>query len=207
MARNDGFPRWAVFWRAYFQTEAMLARLPVVLTVPTLAALIGSAWAASHPSEVVRHGLVVHQASFGTSLATALVGGVVGLLVLVLLVFLASLAWYRLLGDRVWAVHWVMSYENRPNGITLSSHGVSLECKADPPVSVSSLGHVEAVVRNPSGEFMPMPQHGMGSTPQRLWFAPVRGRPDDGTYEVRWYATRQTSHRQEVARQQKAWRG
>jgi len=83
MARRDSFPRWGVFWRAYYTTEATLGRLPVVLTVPMLAALVGAAWAASHPSEVIQHGLVVHEASFGASLATALIGGVVGLALLV----------------------------------------------------------------------------------------------------------------------------
>jgi len=98
-----------------------------------------------------------------------------------------------------------MRYEERPNGITSSGHGLSLQCKADPPVNVSSLGHVVAVVRYPSGKFMRMQQNGMGGGPHALGFPPVGGRPEDGTYEVRWYATRQTRRLQEVARQQKTW--
>lgn len=195
------FPRWCVSWRAYYSTEATLGRLPVVLLVPTLAALVGAAWATTHPADVIRHGLVVRQASFAEVLATALVGGLVGLGLLVGLAFAASLAWYRVAGDRVWRVEWMLSYHEDPRGITSSASGVSLHCKTNPPINVSSLGHVEAVVRMPTGAFLTMPQHGMGGTPTSLGFSPTGGgRPPDGTYEVRWYATGQTRRLQELAR-------
>jgi hypothetical protein len=197
----ERFPRWRVWWRAYYSTEATLGSLPVALVIPTLAALIGAAWAASHPSEVVRRGLVVHQASFGDALATALVGGVVGLVALVALVFAGTLAWYRLAGDRVWKAALELYYQERPSGVRTSYSSAMLQCTAVPPVNVSALGHVEAVVRLPTGRFLTMPQSGMRDGPDGIGFPPTgAGKPLPGVYEVRWYGTRQARRLQELAR-------
>jgi hypothetical protein len=179
----------------------------VVVLIPTLAALAGAAWAASHRSEVVRNGLVVHDASFGDALTTALVGGLVSLVALVALVFAAHLVWYRLIGDRTWKVAWVL-HDRQQGPVRTTASGVSLRSRGAPPVSVSTLGHVEAVVRLPSSRFVPMPQHGMGSDPSGLGFAPAFGRPPErGDYEVRWYGTRQSRRLQEVARSKTTFDG
>ena len=53
------FPRYRLFWRLVFSAEHTLGRLPMLILLPTAGAIIGTAWAVSHPSEVVRHGLVV----------------------------------------------------------------------------------------------------------------------------------------------------
>jgi hypothetical protein len=48
-----------VFWRTWFRTEDALSALPMAIATPTVGALSGTAWAVSHPSEVVRDGVVV----------------------------------------------------------------------------------------------------------------------------------------------------
>lgn len=152
----------------------MLGSLPVLLLTPTVAALAGSAWAASHPAEVVHRGLVVHEATFGDSLATALAGGLVGLFLLVAAVFVFVLLRYRLIGDRTWRVSWEMIY--RETGSVVSSgSSVSMECKVTPPVLLSALGHVEAVVRYPDGTLLERGQEAMGSTEYGIGFAPTGG--------------------------------
>lgn len=207
MAPLTRFPRWRVWWRTYYATEATLGSLPVVVLIPTLAALVGAAWAASHPSEVVRNGLVVHEASFGDALATALVGGLVSLVALVALVFAGHLVWYRLIGDRAWRVAWVLR-DRQQGSIRTTASGVSLRSSGAPPVNVSTLGHVEAVVRPPGSRFVAMPQHGMGGDPNGLGFSPTGGgAPERGEYEVRWYGTRQSRRLQEVARSKTTFNG
>jgi hypothetical protein len=174
-----------------------------VLLLPTLAALAGSAWAASHPADELRHGLVVHEASFGDALVTALVGGLVGLLLLVGLVVAGTVARYRVAGDRVWEVAWPFRDEQR-GGARLTANGVALINFTDQPVNVGVLGHVEAVIRLPDGTFSWMAQSGMGGGPNSLTW-PRIGPPQQGRYEVRWYATRQTPRLQEVARSRAAF--
>jgi hypothetical protein len=194
------FPYWRLWWRAYYSTETTLARLPVLLLLPTVAALVGSAWAASHPAYDVRYGLVAHQASFGATLVTALVSGLVGLLALVSLVFAASFAWYKLRGDSTWEADMEFLYQERSNRIT-SGSSAKLVCKVEPLAEVSSLGHVEAVLRSPSGSFTRFSKSGMGVSPTGLGFAPIGGgQAERGTYEMRWYATRQGRRLQEIVR-------
>lgn len=93
------FPRFRVWWRIYNATENVLASLPVVLLLPTLAALVGAAYAASHTSSA-------RGTSFGSALVGALVSGAGTLIAVVLLIFFWLLVWYRLGGDRVWKVAW-----------------------------------------------------------------------------------------------------
>ncbi len=196
------FPRWRVFRRSWSATEAALARLPMLVLVPTAGAIVGSAWGVSHPFQTIRRGLVVGQASFGRVLVSALVGGVVGLLALIGLVWVCIWAWYRLRGDAAWEVGWSLySKEPRP-GILSTASTVILRCTGVPPVSVSALGHVEAVIRLPSGDFRRMPQHGMGSDEHTLTFSATGGggAPPPGKYEVRWYGTTAGRKRYEIAR-------
>jgi hypothetical protein len=191
--RPTDFPRWRVWWRAYNATEGTLGSLPVTLVVPILAALVGTALAVSRPSEVVRKGLIVRQASFGGVLVTALIGGLLGLLVLIGVVFMSVLARYRLAGDRTW----------KPG----LAHGraaslATLSCETEPPVNVSALGHVEAIIRVPSGSFSRIQHDGMGGDPRSLWFhvPRVTDRPEPGDYEVRWYGTTGRHKRYEITR-------
>ena len=197
----DRFPRWRVWWRAYYSTETTLSRLPVLLLLPTVAALVGTSWAASHPADDVRHGLVVHQTSFGGALVTAVIGGLVGLLGVVLLVFVGTLAWYRLRRDSAWKAEMEFHFQERPNGITSSGSSVRLVSTSKPPTEILTLGHVEAVLKAPSHSFLAVSKLAMGGGPTGIGFAPfLGGRPEAGTYEVRWYAMRQGRHLQEVTR-------
>jgi hypothetical protein len=199
------FPRWRVWWRIYSATETTLGSLPVALLIPLVAALIGTAYAASHPSELIRRGLVVHQASFGRTLVTGLFGGVVGLLALVGLVFMATLTWYRLRGDPTWDVRWRLGSEAVGDWARVTRSTVGLFCTGKPPVDVSLLGHVEAIVKLPSGNYYTMAQDGMGPTGDGLWFwvpAPngLGGPPAPGNYEVRWYGTTPKRKQYEITR-------
>jgi hypothetical protein len=185
----------------------VLGSLPVLLLIPTVAALVGSAWAASHPAEVVHRGLVVHEATFGDSLATALIGGLVGLFLLVAAVFVFVLIRYRLIGDRTWRVSWEMIYRERGSVVSTRS-SVSMECKVTPPVLLSALGHVEAVTRYPDGTLLERGQEAMRSTEYGIGFAPTGGgRPQTGTYEIRWYGTSGTRRLREIARSRYTFHG
>lgn len=197
MAENQlptRFPRFRVWWRVYNATENVLASLPVVLLLPTLAALVGAAYAASHPSSP-------RGTSFGSALAGALISGAGTLIVVVLLIFLWLLAWYCLRGDRVWKVAWgFKASEDRP-GVHSRVDGLHLICDTAPAIDVSALGDVEAVLRSPRGGYRRMPHRGMGGDSHILGFSPggLIGW-ERGVYEVRWYGTTTRRRRYEIAR-------
>ena len=188
------FPRFRVWWRIYNATENVLASLPVVLLLPTLAALVGAAYAASHPSSP-------HGTSFGSALVGALISGAGTLIAVVLLIFFWLLAWYRLRGDRVWKVAWGFKASEHPPGIHSRVDGLSLICDTAPPINVSALGDVEAVLRSPRGEYRKIPHHGMRGDSNSLGFSPgsLIGW-ERGVYEVRWYGTTGRRRRYELAR-------
>lgn len=197
------FPLLPPLWRAYDSTETALGSLPVMLLLPTVAALIGAAWAVSHPSLVIRNSLVVHEDSFGSALVAALIGGLVGLLALMGLIFLTTLVWYLLRGDGVWKVQWRFGAEEHLPGAVLRQDGVSLNCMVTPPVGVATPGHVEAIMRLPNGGYRRVPRHGIGEAEDghRLWFSPGSlGGWTSGVYEVRWYGTTRHRKRFEIAR-------
>ncbi len=110
---------------------------------------------------------------------------------------------YRRRGDPVWEIAWSLrKTEHQSGAATIRANGVSLICCGRPPVSISTLGHVEAVVRLPSGRIRQMSQEGMGDAGTTLWFAPAlkAGPLTPGTYEVRWYGTTARRRRYEIAR-------
>jgi hypothetical protein len=98
------------------------------------------------------------------------------------LLLAGSAALYTWRGDPVWRVGWSIYKRIVPRGVTSSAGGVQLICEGHPPVSVSELGHVEAVILLPSGHFQPFQQQGMGRGPHHLWVAPPN---EEGTYEAR----------------------
>jgi hypothetical protein len=188
------FPRFRVWWRIYNATENVLASLPVVLLLPTLAALVGAAYAASHPSSP-------RGTSFSSALVGALVSGAGTLIAVALLIFFWLLAWYRLRGDRVWKVAWSFKANERFPGVHSRVDGLNLICDMAPPSSVATLGDVEAVLRSPRGEYRRMPNRGMGGGSHVLGFSPggLIGW-EGGVYEVRWYGTTSRRRRYEIAR-------
>jgi hypothetical protein len=188
------FPRFRVWWRIYNATENVLASLPVVLLLPTLAALVGAAYAASHTSSA-------RGTSFGSALVGALISGAGTLIAVVLLIFFWLLAWYRLRGDRVWKVAWGFKASEHPPGVHSRVDGLSLICNTAPPINVSALGDVEAALRSPRGEYRRMPHRGMRGDSHSLGFSPgsLIGW-ERGVYEIRWYGTTERRRRYEIAR-------
>lgn len=205
----EAFPRWRLCWRHIARTEAELGSLPMVIVTPVVGATVGAAWAASLPiREIVRRGVVVAQASFWHVLLFVILGVLLGIVLVTAGVVLVSIASYRLRGDPAWKVHWDLSDNTTPQGVVTKRNGVQLVCVSNPPVDVTTLGYVDAVVRLPSGEFRLMPQHGMGplrktrNTANGLWFPPVglmHGPIPGGKYAVRWYGTTTRRKRFEVA--------
>lgn len=195
------FPRWRVWWRILDATETTLGSVPVVLAVPTFSALVGTALAVSHPADVIRHGLVVHQASFGSALLWAVIGGAGSLFLILVAIFAAHITRYWLRGDPVWEVGWSMRRE-RKGSISSTTNGIQLLCRAVPPVKTSVLGHVEAVVRLPDGTYVytKQPAGIQGDDrSQSLGFIAV-GEITAGIYEVRWYGTNARRRQYEITR-------
>jgi hypothetical protein len=123
------------------------------------------------------------------------------LVAVVLLIFLWLLAWYRLRGDRVWKVAWgFKASEDRP-GVHSRVDGLHLRCDTAPPINVSALGDIEAVLRSPRDEYRRMPHRGMGGDAHVMGFSPggLVGW-ERGIYEVRWYGTTSRRRRYEIAR-------
>jgi hypothetical protein len=131
----------------------------------------------------------------------ALVSGVGALMAVVLLIFIWLLAWYRLRGDRAWKVVWSFKASERLPGVHTRIDGLNLICDVAPPISVSALGDVEAVLRSPRGEYRRMPHRGMSGDSHVLGFSPggLIGW-EHGVYEVRWYGTTTRRRRYEIAR-------
>lgn len=132
------FPRFRVWWRIYNATENVLASLPVVLLLPTLAALVGAAYAASHTSSA-------RGSSFGSALVGALISGAGTLIAVVLLIFFWLLAWYRLRSDGVWKVAWGFKASEHSPGVHSRVDGLSLICNTAPPINVSALGDLSLI--------------------------------------------------------------
>ena len=141
-----GFPRWRLWRRLLYSVEHTLGSLPVVVVAPVVAALLGTAWAVSHPSLSIRHGIVVGQATFSEALLSALIGGVIGLLALISLLWIGAWTWYLLLGgDRVWEA--IYDEWRLDEGLIWR-----LRCRNGAvPANSALLGAVELWVRTPSG--------------------------------------------------------
>jgi|HubBroStandDraft_2_1064218.scaffolds.fasta_scaffold130808_2 hypothetical protein len=197
MVEADRFPRWGVLWWVVYSVEAALGSFPMVLIVPTGSAVAGSAYAISHPTMTLRHGMIVGEQPFWHALLTAVLGGLVGLCALVGAMFLGFWVWYRLLGgDRVWEA----IYRGRSGQI----YFFELRCKENVgAVDPVHLGSVRCWVRTPTGnvwEYEPTQETGWASSYSAL---DTLVRTDDGLgrYEVRWYSRREGERRREIARQ------
>jgi hypothetical protein len=187
------FPRHRLLWRVYYSTETTLGRLPVVILIPTASAIVGTAWGASHPSEIISKGLVVRQASFSSLLFTSLIGAVIALLVLIGIVFVTTFVWYRLLGgDAVWEAVY--------SGSTEGTVFVQLSCKQGLMADPVRLELIECLLEKPSGEIV----ENNGSMTRRDsplgWIARFHLEPEPGRYKVRWSAQREGQRLREIAR-------
>jgi hypothetical protein len=131
----------------------------------------------------------------------ALISGAGTLIAVVLLIFFWLLAWYRLRGDRVWKVGWSFKASEPFPRAHSRVDGLNLICDTVPPISVSALGDVEAILRSPRREYRKMPHRGMGGDSHVLGFSPggLIGW-ERGVYEVRWYGTTSRRRRYEIAR-------
>jgi uncharacterized protein YodC (DUF2158 family) len=189
------FPISRLWWRLIYSTEESLTSLPLAVVAPTSAALAGTAWAVSHTPELVVHnGRVVDTESFGHALLNGVAGGVFGLVVVIVLVFVAVWLRYRVLGDPNWQsafigqdgdmTHWQL--QRRPGSF---------------PADPKQLGGLTLGVRVPSG---PIQENSLvfsqvKSTPEgpSIWVA-TGG--DAGSYEARWYSGTHGKRLREVAR-------
>ena len=188
------FPKWRLWRRLVYATQARLASLPMVVLVPTIAALTGTVLAVSHPELTIRHGLVVHEQSFWHALWTGVAGGVGGLFALVGVVFAGSWVWYRFLGgDSTWE----SVLMGRADGQTRWR----IQIKRDVvPVNPTHLGAIMVLVKTPSGRVV---RSDMAPTvvvkPLGFWTW-VRTGNDAGVYEARWYTAREGEKLRELAR-------
>lgn len=169
----------------------------MVLLIPVAGAIIGTAWAVSHPvKETVRHGVVVSHASFWHVLLLAVAGGVGGIVVVAGVIVLGAIAYYRLRGDRTWHAHYSGDKDGR----------ATFELRKRPsalPTHVATLGAVECAVKTPRGAILSSEDRtnpvGWFAGPEAFaaYFSMDR---ENGEYEVRWYVARGRTHLQEVAR-------
>jgi hypothetical protein len=104
--------------------------------------------------------------------------------------------------DAAWSVGWSLYSKEPKPGFRMTASTVALLCKVEPPANVSALGHVEAVVRLPSGALLRTAHRGMGGDAHSLWILATgnTSAPPPGTYEVRWYGTTVRRKRYEITR-------
>jgi hypothetical protein len=192
MSTPDRFSKWPAFWRYWYQTEASLSRLPMLFLIPAAGAFVGTAWGVSHPSETIREGLVVSQASFWGVLLSTLIGGIVGVALLMALVW--GYAWFRYRcagGDGDWEAVYEGSVADRMF--------FELRCKAALPIDPATLGAQTCLVKTPNGCLVEAEKYGPRLNPPG-YTAHFALTPLAGDYEARWYAARGKARLQEVAR-------
>ena len=168
-----------------------MSRLPMLILIPALGAFVGTAWGVSNPSETVRRGLVVGQASFWGVLSSTLIGGVAGVALLIALVW--GYVWCRYRcggGDADWEVVYEGSAEARMY--------FELRCKAELPIDPATLGALTCLVKPPDAPLTEPERYGPRHSPPgyTAHFALIR---QPGEYEARWYAAQGKPRLQEVA--------
>ena len=186
------FPRWRVFQRVRARTEADVAGLWGAVIVAVAFGLVGA------------FVVVPKDADWGDRFVSAVGVGVLAIVGVWGLLLVAHALAYRIkkFRDGVGEVEWALGSKLHPSGMRTTKSSVGLRCKSIPPVSVSALGHVEAVARLPNGEYRWMVRPGFGEGPHNLWFF-VTGTfapPPPGTYEVRWYGTTGRRKQYEITR-------
>jgi hypothetical protein len=191
VSSGRGFLRGALFWRCWYATEEALSRLPMLLLIPTLGAVIGTSWGVSHPPNMVEHGLVVAQQSFWGVLLSALIGGVAATAVLMLVVSLVLLTRYLRSGDGDW--------QGAFHGTVDDQLYFELSCAADHPLDPATLGAMTCLVKPPAGEVVEAEQTGLRINPTGC-VSRFTLQPATGTFEARWYAVRGRRRLHEVAR-------
>jgi hypothetical protein len=190
-AKLERFPRWRVWNRVLAHATEDMATLGGAVLVAVAFALVGA------------FAVFPRGANWFARFSAGLGVAAMALVAAWGLVLGYRTLRYRRRGDPVWEIAWSLRETQQSGGVSVRVNGVSLICRGRPPVSVSTLGHVEAVVRPPNGRIRQMPQEGMGGDAgTTLWFAPAleAGPFTPGPYEVRWYGTTARRRRYEIAR-------
>jgi hypothetical protein len=162
----------------------------MLVLVPSLGAIAGTAWSVSHPAEKVEYGLVVGEASFWGVFETALIGGLAGVVLLIALAWGYSWIRYRVRGD----AEWEAVYSGAVEGLMFFELHSIAEL-----ADLATLSKGECVLRLPNGQIAsPGGFTGRGNPDGTV--ARFDLTPAEGVYEVRWYAARGRPRLQEVAR-------
>ena len=191
LSPDAAFSRGALFWRCWYATEDALSRLPMLILIPTLGAIIGTAWGVSHPPQTVDAGLVVAQQSFWGVLVAALIGGVAATIVLVLLISVTLYVRYLYFGGDA---GWTGVY----GGAVQDLLAFELQCKAAHPIHPDTLGAMSCVLKPPGGPCLSPDRSGLRINPMGCIFHFALGQGPATTR--RWYAMRGKARLQEVAR-------
>ena len=192
MPRKD-FPGGRLRRRIVYSVEGTLASLPMVLMLPIIAAVAGTAWAISRPSLTIRNGLVVGEQSFGSALLNGVLGGIVGLAAVIALVSAVTYALYCLRGDRIWEAGYGGRYQKVMFWELRCRQGI---VPADP----SHLGTVECWVKTPAGNVARYSGELVRRHDPNGLVARMSLDHEPGSYEVRWYAAREGEGLREVTR-------
>lgn len=208
---GSGFPRFRVLRGVYQLAEQATGKLPLQILTPTIGAFIGTAWAVSHPSEIIRHGLVVTEPSFVQVLLLALAGTVVAVAAVTTVLFWAIFTYERVIVPHFDCGTWkpLCATFDSPK-LTPSQVAFQLACCAEPPISVASLGDMECWIRRPDGQMdavrgddisqtMSIPLGDRQVPAAHVWYD-LRG--VSGRYRVRWYGStnQRRPKRYEIAR-------
>jgi hypothetical protein len=163
-----------------------------VLT-PVFGALAVTAWAILNPALVVRHGLVVAQASTWEILVAGVLVGLVVLLVVMGAVLLGTIVYYRLWGDRV--------LETVYDGVHGSTMAWDLRYREGVrPGDLGSLG-ANLWIKLPTGKVLErLAEPFIYEHPRRAWAFMNEAWVGPGRYEARWYGARGGERWREIAR-------
>ncbi len=137
------FRSWPLARRGWVRSEERADRLGGQLLIAVVGALAASLWVAEHQPETAQH--LLRADSWQDILVASVVGGVAGVGLIRGLLWLTSLVAYPL---RAWEdPDWVAHLELVGDEVY-----VEARCRAYPPISRGSLGHLECVVADPWGE-------------------------------------------------------
>jgi hypothetical protein len=186
------FPGRCVYRRTKVNAEIRLGSLPGLLLTPTAAALLATAWALLNPSKTTRINghLVLVPPTFGEVVEAIVVGGVLAVVVVGSVVLGSIWARYRLgTWDRA---SWEVSHSGDANLVTF-------ELSPARSRTPSPLVQADCWVKDPSGNVLQV-EHASVDLKTNTATAQSAGPVQPGTYEVRWYATRNISEFQEITR-------
>ena len=197
VAQTTKFPTGAPRHRVRQSVERALGKIYGLFLVPTTGAFVGTAYSVSHPSEVIHHGLVVAVPSTWDVLLGALLGGVVGLVLVAGIIAVWSYGVYLVRGDPVWQAGYGDAAPDEHNPMMY----FELRCRSRHAVDPSTLGSVDCMVKTPSGATWSSKRIVQGHDGARLMLnARFPFNPEPGRYRCRWYSGADGDRLVEVAR-------